>query len=105
MGIRHAVGPFSHGLIDGILQGHGTGSYGMYLDSEEFHTIDIQRLPVSIFFSHKNFAFHTEECCCRSGSHTMLSGTGLCDQTGLTHLFCQQCLSQGIVDLVGAGVV
>ena len=35
----------------------------------------------------------------------MLSGTGLCDQTGLTHLLGKQCLSQGIVDLVGTGVV
>ena len=41
------------------------------------------------------------------GTHDpfMLSCTCLCDQTGLTHLLCQQCLSKCIVDLVGTGVV
>ena len=77
----------------------------MYLGSEEFHTIDIQRLSVGIFFSHKNFTFHTEERCCRCGSHTVLSGTGLCDQAGLAHLLGKQCLSQGIIDLMGTGMV
>ena len=77
----------------------------MYLGSEEFHTIDIQRLSVGIFFSHEDFAFHTQEGCCRCGSHTVLSGTCLCDQAGLPHLLCQQCLSQGIIDLMGTGMV
>ena len=77
----------------------------MHLDSEEFHTIDIQCLPVGIFFSHKNFAFHAKERCCRSGSNTVLSGTCLCNQTGLAHFLGKQCLSQGIIDLVGTGVV
>jgi len=30
MGVRYAVGPLSHSLIDGILQGHGTGSHGPF---------------------------------------------------------------------------
>jgi len=46
MGVRYAVGPLSHSLIDGILQGHGTGSHGMYLGSEEFHTIKMN-MPVA----------------------------------------------------------
>ena len=58
MGVRYAVGPLSHSLIDGILQGHGTGSHGMYLGSEEFHTINVQRLSVGIFFSHEYLTFH-----------------------------------------------
>jgi len=45
-----------------------------------------------------NELIHLEECRC--GSHTVLSGTCLCDQTGLPHLLCQQCLSKCIVDLV-----
>ena len=77
----------------------------MHLCSQKFHTVDIQCLSVGIFFSHEDFAFHTQKGCCRCGSHTVLSGTGLCDQAGLAHLLCQQCLSQGIVDLVGTGVV
>ena len=77
----------------------------MYLGSQKFHTVDIQCLSVGIFFSHEDFAFHPQEGCCRCGSHTVLSGTGLCDQAGLAHLLGKQCLSQGIIDLMGTGMV
>ena len=35
----------------------------------------------------------------------MLTGTCLCDDTGLAHLLGQQNLTDGVVDLVGTGVV
>ena len=35
----------------------------------------------------------------------MLTGTGLCDDTRLAHLLGQEDLTDGVVDLVGTGVV
>ena len=35
----------------------------------------------------------------------MLTGTGFCNNALLTHTVRQQCLTNGVVDLVGTGVV
>ena len=35
----------------------------------------------------------------------MLAGSGLCDDTGFSHSFCEEALSEHVVDFVGSGVV
>ena len=77
----------------------------MYGCSQQPHFIYIQCLTLGVLFSHEHLTFHTHEGCCRGSCHTVLSGTGLCDDSGLAHLLCQQHLSQHVIDLMGTGVV
>ena len=43
---------------------------------------------------------HTKECGCGCSCNTMLSGSGLCDQSGLAHFLSKKCLTKYIVDLM-----
>ena len=61
-------------------------------------------LSSHVFGTHVNHAFKTETGAHGSGCDSMLSGPGLGNDALLSHSLGKQGLSQGIVDLVGAGV-
>ena len=50
-------------------------------------------------------AWHVHQCTHRSGSYTVLSGTGLGNDTLLAHLLGQQNLTDGVVNLVCSSMV
>ena len=77
----------------------------MYLRAKQTHPVYIQCLTDRIFLTHEDFTLHAHHGCNRCRCNTMLTGTGLCDHTCLTHTLCQKHLSKYIVDLVGTGVV
>ena len=103
--VLHPAGPLTHGLVYGILQYHGATFYVMHLRSQQLHAVYIQLLALAVQLSHKNFTLHVQKSGNRRRCHPVLSGTGLGDHTGLSHLFGQKDLTEAVIDLVGTGVI
>ena len=77
----------------------------MHLGSEKLHTKDVEFLAGAVFFAHVNLALQTEQGTDGCSRHSMLPCARLCNDSFLSHAHRQKALAQGIVDLVGAGVV
>ena len=73
--------------------------------SEKAHLVYIERLSLRILHAHVDLTFHAEERCRRRCRHAVLTGSDLCDDTGLSHLLREKDLTEYVVDLVGAGVI
>ena len=73
--------------------------------SEKAHLVYIERLSLRILHAHVDLALHAKERRRRRCRHAVLTGSGLCDDFLLTHTFCQQDLTDDIVDLVCTGVI
>ena len=73
--------------------------------SEKAHLVYIERLSLRILHAHVDLALHAKERRRRRCRHAVLTGSGLCDDTGLSHLLREKDLTEYVVDLVGAGVI
>ena len=104
MGVINTTGPLPHGLADRVLQGGGSGGDRDNLRSQQTHPVYVQGLPPGVL-PHEHHARHPHEGGSGGGGHAVLSGAGLGDEPGFSHLFRQQRLAQYVVDLMGAGVV
>ena len=104
-GVFHIGAPIPHGLADRVLQGAGAGSHRHHFGPQKFHTVHVQGLADGVFLAHVHFTFQAHESRHGSGSHPVLSGTGFGDDPFLAHFLGQEALAQGVVDLVGPGVV
>jgi hypothetical protein len=62
-------------------------------------------LPTNVFGTHVDHARKSKVGTSRRACHTVLSGSGLGDHSGLLHPQSQQGLSKRIVDLVRTGVI
>ena len=103
--VGRMTAPVADGFAAGIGERHVARPHGMHRRAEHLHTLYIRVLSFNVGSTHENLTLHTHQrtnCC---GSHTMLTGTSLCDDARLAHAACQQNLSDSVVDLVRAGVV
>ncbi|MNR50820.1 hypothetical protein D3C85_1703970 [compost metagenome] len=73
--------------------------------AEQLHSEHIKRLPASIFSSHIDDAFHIKHGAGRCRSNTVLSGTGLGDNSLGTHPLSQQNLANSVVDLMRPSMI
>ena len=99
MCIADARSPLTHGFGNRIFERCCPRLYGDNLCAEKPHTIYIESLTDGIFFSHENHAFHAHQRCCGCRSNAVLTCPGFGDQTCFTHLLCQKCPTEYIVDL------
>ena len=54
--------------------------------------------PSRLYYaSHIDLTFNAKKGCYGSRCHTMLTGSGLCDQTLFAHFFSQKSLAKGII--------
>src|SRR6185503_21377147 len=74
------------------------------LGAKQLHPEDVRRLPGDIDFAHINDAFEAEEGAGRGGCDTMLAGAGLSDDAVLAHPLGEESLTEGVIDLVRAGM-
>ena len=77
----------------------------MDLGAQKAHPVNVQCLPFGVLFPHKDLTFHIHQGSSRGGGNTVLTGSCLSDDTGLSHPFGKKDLSQYVVDLVGSGVI
>ena len=105
VGGLHVGHPVAEGLVDRVLEGRRSSRYRDDLAAEHLHARDVQRLTLGVLTSHVDRAVEAEKSSCGRGSHTVLAGPGLRDDTRLTQLLGQQRLTEHVVDLVRARVV
>ena len=110
-GAQHIVGipnpsrPLSHRLGHCVFERGCSRCHRVDLRSEETHPVDIERLPLRVFFPHEHFTLHTHESRCRSGCDPVLPCSCLCDHSCLPHLLRKEYLSEHIIDLMCTRVV
>ena len=97
--------PVAYSLVGSILQRHVARCYGAYGSSQHLHSFYVNVLAFYIGLAHVNYALHVHQRTYGSGSHAMLSCTGLGYDTLLAHASCQQNLTYGVVNLMRSGMI
>ena len=77
----------------------------MHRCAEQTHFINVQCLTLCVFLTHKYFTFHAHQCCHCRCRHSVLTGSGLRNDTGFSHFLRQQYLTEHVVDLMRTGMV
>ena len=104
-GVAHMGHPVAQGIVHGVLQGRRAAGDAMDPGAQELHAEDVEGLAADILGPHEDLALQTEQRGDGGGRHPVLAGAGLGDHLLLPHAPGQQHLADGVVDLVGAGVV
>ena len=97
--------PIADRLAGGVLEGGGAGRHGLDGGPQQPHAEDVEGLAAHVLGAHVDDALQPEAGAHRGSGDAMLAGAGFGDDALLTHAQGQQALAQGVVDLVGAGVV
>ena len=97
--------PVADGFIHRVLERGASGVHGNDSCAQRGHAFHVGSLPGHVERAHEDVAPHPQQGGDGGGGNTVHSRSGLGDQTGLAHAFGQQSLSDGVVDLVGSGVV
>ncbi len=105
VGGLHVGDPVADRLAGGVLEGGGAGGHRLHRGPQQPHAEHIQGLTAHVLGAHVDHALQTEAGTDGGGGHPVLAGAGLGDDPLLAHPQRQQGLAQGVVDLVGAGVV
>ena len=106
--IERVVGagtPISQRFVHGVGERAAAGFRGAHFGTEHAHAFDIDMLALDVDGSHEDDALHAHERTRGGGGHSVLAGTGLGYDAALAHVACNENLSNGIVDLVRAGVI
>ena len=104
-GILRVAAPVAYGLRAGIAQRHVAGTHRVHLGSQHLHALYVGMLALHIGGTHENLTLHVHQGAYRSGSHTVLSGSGFGNDAGLAHLLGHENLTDGVVDFVCTGMV
>ena len=80
-------------------------STGTTVAPEQMHPVDVGALALDVLAAHVDHAFQAVAGADRGGRDAVLPGTGLRNDARLAHAPGQHGLSDGVVDLVRAGVV
>ena len=97
--------PIAHRLVQRVLQGAGAAGDGHDLGAHQPHAKDVELLPLGVLDAHIDDALQAELGADGGGGHSVLPGAGLGNDSLFAHPPGQQALAEGVVDLVGAGVV
>ena len=97
--------PVSDGFVCAVFQCLVSAVYRHHLRSEHTHTFHIDMLALYIKGSHIDGAWHIHECADCGCCHAVLSCAGFGYDACLAHFPCKENLSEGVVNLVCAGVV
>jgi hypothetical protein len=104
-GIAHVVEPVAERHVDGVLERARARGHGAHLGAEQAHAEDVERLAPHVLLAHVDDALESVAGGGGGGGDAVLARAGLGDHTALAHPPRQQRLTDGVVDLVRAGVV
>src|SRR5574344_422496 len=104
-GIGRVTAPVAYRFVGGVFQCHITGCDGAHFSTEHLHPFHIRVLSLHIQCSLIHHTRPIHQCTDRGCGHTVLTGTGLGDDTGLAHFVGKKDLSDGVVDLVGTRMI
>ena len=105
VGRRDVRDPVAHRLVDGVLQRGRSRRHLADLGAERAHPQHVRRLAADVLGAHVHDAFEVEQRAGGRRRDAVLAGPGLGDDPCLAEAAGQERLAEGVVDLVGAGVV
>ena len=105
VGAGHVGHPVPERLVGGVLEGAGAGFDRPHLGAQQLHAVHVERPPLHVLGPHVDDALQVEERAGGGGGDAVLPGSRLGDDPGLAHPAGEERLADGVVDLVGAGVV
>ena len=97
--------PLTECLRYRILQCGCSSLYRMNLCAQESHSVHVESLSDRVLLAHVYLTLHAHHGCNCSCCNTVLSGTGLRDNSCLAHSLGKEHLSDYVVDLVRSCVV
>mmetsp|Transcript_24392 Transcript_24392/g.58134 ORF Transcript_24392/g.58134 Transcript_24392/m.58134 type:complete len:239 (-) Transcript_24392:481-1197(-) len=103
--VLHIGDPVADGLRRGVLERGGARVDRADLCAEEAHAEHVEGLPLHVLCAHVDDALEPEASADGRRGYAVLPCAGLRDDPLLSHAEAQQRLPEGVVDLVGAGVV
>ncbi len=103
-GVGHVGHPIAHGFVDRVLERLAPGVHRRHRGAQHLHPEHVQRLSRHILCAHVDDTLQAEERARGGCRHTVLARAGLGNHTRLAHPPGQQGLSDGVVDLVRAGM-
>ena len=104
-GVLDVGDPVAHRLVERVLQRLRSRLHRHDRGAQQFHPVDVLRLPLDVFGAHVDHALEAVAGGRRWRGHPVLAGAGLGDHARLAHPPREQRLADGVVDLVRAGVV
>ena len=105
VGAFHVGHPIANGLTGGVLEGGAAGRHRLHRGSEQTHPKDVEGLAAHVFCAHVDHAVQTEAGAHGGRGHPVLASAGFGNDPLFAHAQGQQGLAEGVVDLVGTGVV
>ncbi len=105
VGALHVRDPVADRLTGGVLEGGGAGGHRLHGGAEQAHAEHVEGLAAHVLGAHVDHALQPEAGAHGGGGHAVLAGAGLGDDPLLAHAQSEQRLAEGVVDLVGTGVV
>ena len=97
--------PIAHRFVEGVFEGLGSATDRMDFCTEELHSENVQLLPNDVFLAHVHLALQSKQGAGRSRCDAVLTRTGLGNDSLLAHSDGKQGLTDGVIDLVRAGVI
>src|SRR2546426_6843023 len=101
LNVRH---PVSQRFVNRVLQGSRPGTYRVNSRTQHLHPIDVELLPLHVLLSHVDLCSKSKGGACHRRGHSVLACSRLRNDSRLSHPFREQCLAQGVVDLVRSAV-
>mmetsp|Transcript_11982 Transcript_11982/g.33139 ORF Transcript_11982/g.33139 Transcript_11982/m.33139 type:complete len:415 (-) Transcript_11982:284-1528(-) len=105
VGGLHVRHPVPDGLGGGVLEGGRSCRDRPDLRAKELHPEHVKGLPLHVLGSHVNDALEAQAGAHGGSGHAVLARPGLRDDPLLPELLAHEGLAEGVVDLVGPGVV
>ena len=104
-GILSCLGPGSYRFICSILESIAARFNRHHLSTQHLHSHHIERLTFHILLAHIYCTFHIKKRSSCGCCHSMLSGSRLCDNLGLTHSLGKKYLTEHIINLMSSRVI
>ena len=103
--VGRMAAPVANSLVGGILERTVATLDGINFGTKHLHSLYVDMLTLNIESTHIDTTWHIHQRTDRGSSHTMLTCTCLGHNACLAHALGYQDLPDGIVDLVGTGMV
>ena len=97
--------PVAHRLVQRVLQRARSRFDRHYRRAKQLHAIDVLHLALDVLRAHVHHAFHAVARRDGRRGDAVHAGARLGNHARLAHAARKQCLADGVVDLVRAGVV
>ena len=104
-GVVDVGDPVAHRLVQRVLERATAALDRHHRGAQQFHAVDIRALAFDVFTAHIDHALQPVAGTDGGRCHTVLTGTGFGNHARLAHALGQHGLTDGVVDLVGAGMV